>query len=876
MSLFFEKVSREVKRPNKLQRSASQLNALGCPACPLNKAKVNTPKMAPTLVEDTWIYFIGEAPGKIEDEQGKPFVGPSGQIVRKCITIPVKHCSFDNVCRDRPSPKNDDPPWVAIQCCRGHIERDIERSKPKLIVGLGKFAQQWVLGSVDTTGMRGRIFAVKIGGHSCYFMPTYHPARVIHSAVDQAKRQKKDPKRLSHDEMLKSLSGRTFKLDIEKACDFVTNCTPPVIPSEKDVRSQIQTFTGNDKFDLLIPLLKKAITAPVKSIDIETTHLRPYAKGAKILSCAISFNKTNISFAIDHPKANWSRSQRTAILNTLKELISNDTVKIAHNAIFECEWFAHYLGKESINHCAWECTQLQAHFIDERRGSRQSNNEEENLSNPYQALNFLVKMYFGVPFKDWFKVNRKDIVHDDLNEMLLYGGADTFFTLRLWGSQTELLRASGLYNAYLGALPRQPTVALMQHLGIPVNQTKVKELQGKLADQIAVIEAEIESLPVVKQYIKDKSKSVRNFEFNPLGHDALNIFKDYLKRDEINVEDGDKVRVSIDKHVLEKIDHPLATLIISLRNKTKMKSTYVDGLELNKGDIIWPDGKLHPHFNTTFTTTSRLSSSDPNAQNWPKRNDNWIREPIKASDGYIMVAVDYGQLEMCGAAMCSCDKILVKNLWEDYDTHMFWAARLAELCPERVEGDFSDPKVAKFLRSIVKNQLVFPAIYGSTNKSMSEGLGVDIGIVNELMDEFWTTFKGIKKWQNNLLQSYREKGYVEDLMGRRRHHPLTANEAINAPIQSVSSNIVVDAMNRLSYIASTEGKWYLHPHLNIHDDLSSFVPIKRSDEAIERIIVEMLTPSFDFINVPLSVEVSVGPDWANLEPVGKFWSHKDL
>jgi uracil-DNA glycosylase family 4 len=876
MSLFFEKVSREVKRPNKLQRSAESLHKLGCPACPLNKAKVQSPKMPPTLADDTWIYFIGEAPGKIEDEKGKPFVGPSGQIVRKCITIPIDHCSFDNVCRDRPSAKNDDPPWAAIQCCRGYVEKDIENTKPKLIVGLGKFAQQWALGSADTNGMRGRIFAIKIGSHSCYFMPTYHPARVIHSAVDQAKRQSKDPKSLTHQNMIESVSGRTFKLDIEKACKFVRTCTPPVVPTEDEVRSQILTFTGNDKFNELVDLLKKAKKAPVKAIDIETTHLRPYANNAKILSCAISFSTTNISFALDHSKAGWSPFQFGVIKDLLRQIIADDSVKIAHNAPFECEWFAFYFGKESINHCAWECTQLQAYILDERRGARQSNNDEENQSNPYQALNFLVKMHFGVSFKDWFKVNRKNMVSSDLAEMLVYGGADTFFTLRLWGSQAKQLRASGLYNTYLGALPRQPTVALMQYLGLPVNQAKVKELQGKLAEPIAVIQAEIEALPVVQQYIKDKAKTDRNFEFNPLGHDVLNIFKDYLKCPEIHVEDGDKVRISIDKHVLDKIDHPLAKLIVALRNKTKMKSTYVDGLELGKGDIIWPDGRLHTNFNTTFTTTARLSSTAPNCQNYPKRADNWIREPIKAPDGYIMVAADFGQLEMCGAAMLSRDKVLVKYLWEDYDTHMFWAGRLAALCPERVGGDFSDPKIAKTLRSIVKNQLVFPAIYGSTNKSMAEGLGVDVEIVDELMKEFWGTFKGIKKWQKDILQFYRENGYVEDPLGFRRRHPLTSNEAINAPIQTVSSNIVVDAMCRLSYIASTEGKWYLHPHINIHDDLSSFVPIKKVDEAIERIVREMLTPNFDFINVPLSVEVSAGPNWANLEHVGKFWSHKDL
>lgn len=838
--------------------------------------------MKPTLADDTWIYFLGEAPGVQEDEQGRPFVGPSGQLVRRCITIPIEHCSFDNVIRDHPD-KNRDPSWSEIECCRSHIVKSIEEAKPKLIVGLGKFAQQWMLNSADTTGMRGRLFVVKVGSHTCYFLPTYHPARVIHSAADQAKRQKRSAKNLSQEEMLRSLSGLTFKFDIEKACKLVKTLKTPVIPTEAEIRSQITTFDGNKKgdFEELIRLLKYAKIAPVKAIDIETTHLRPYSRGAMILSCALSFKDIHISFALDHHQAGWTPNQKLQIKDALKDIIIDDTIKIAHNAPFECEWFAYYFGKESINHCAWECTQLQAHVIDERRGKQQFGDDAENHSNPYQALNFLVKMYFGVPFKNWFSVNRKDMVQVDLTETLLYGGADTLFTLRLWGTQTALLRTTGLYNAYLGALARQPTVALMQYLGLPVNQASISKLQGKLSEQIAVIETEIESIPVVQEYTRDKLKTDKNFKFNPLGHDALNVFKDYLKCKEVIIDDGEdkngkkKVRYSIDKHVLEKIDHPLADLIVTIRNKTKMKSTYVDGLEFGKGDLIYPDGKLHPYFNTTFTTTTRLSSSDPNAQNYPKRNDNWIREPIEAAEDYVMVAVDYGQLEMCGAAICSKDQVLIKNLWEDYDTHMFWAGRLADLCPERVDGDFNDPKVAKALRSGVKNQLVFPAIFGSSNPSMAEGLGVPIEIVNELMKEFWATFKGVKVWQLEVLDFYRKYGYVEDPTGRRRHHPMTSNEIINAPIQSVSCNIVVDGMNRLSYLASTTGKWYLHPHLNIHDDLSFFVPTKKAERAIETIIYEMLTPDFDFINVPLSCEVSVGPNWAALEPLGKF-SSKEL
>jgi DNA polymerase-1 len=145
------------------------------------------------------------------------------------------------------------------------------------------------------------------------------------------------------------------------------------------------------------------------------------------------------------------------------------------------------------------------------------------------------------------------------------------------------------------------------------------------------------------------------------------------------------------------------------------------------------------------------------------------------------------------------------------------------------------------------------------------------------MDEFWDTFAGIKRWQKELLEGYRVNGYVETPTGRRRHHPLTSNEAINAPIQGLASDIVVDTMCQLSYKAVTEGKWYLHPRLNIHDDITFIVPLRNLDQTIEIVYKTMLSPNLGtIINVPLSVTVSVGKDWYHRDEVGKFWSHRDV
>ena len=447
-------------------------------------------------------------------------------------------------------------------------------------------------------------------------------------------------------------------------------------------------------------------------------------------------------------------------------------------------------------------------------------------------------------------------------------------------------------------------MAIMQHLGIAMDQVEVKRVQKKLEGEIKEITSQINNLKVVKAYIKDKG------EFNPMGQDALIVFRDYLHCKEVLIENKvheihtfdvssktkkyrDKVmtpdRYSVDKNVLDKIDHPLAQLIVDLRNRSKLKSTYSDPFELGKGEFIFPDNKIHPSFNTTFAETGRTSSDSPNQQNWSKRNDEWVRKQVVASPGHVLLAFDYGQLEGCTTAMCTKDKVMIKALWEDYDFHMDWAIKIADKYPEIIGGraNMADKAVMKKMRSKAKNKFVFPAIFGAKNSSIAGYLDMPEDKIDDLMDEFWYTFSETKNWQDQLTKKYYNEGWVESPTGRRHRYPLTRNQVINFPIQSVACDIVCDAMNRISYQAAQSGKWYMHPIMNIHDDLSFDIPDDDQiiEEALSEIYKTMLTPPYKFVNVPISVECSMGKNWFSydekINPEGmrhieKFYSHKDL
>jgi DNA polymerase-1 len=253
---------------------------------------------------------------------------------------------------------------------------------------------------------------------------------------------------------------------------------------------------------------------------------------------------------------------------------------------------------------------------------------------------------------------------------------------------------------------------------------------------------------------------------------------------------------------------------------------------------------------------------------------------VVAERGHVLVAFDYGQLEACTSAICTKDKVLVKALWEDYDIHMEWATKTALLYPRIIGGreNLNDKVVMKQFRSLIKNKLVFPVIFGAANTSVAGYLNMPQDIIDKIMYEFWKTFYGLKNWQDKTMKLYYEVGYAESPTGRRRHYPLTKNQAINHPIQSVACDIVCKAMVSLSEKAAATNKWWLHPVMNIHDDLTFCIPDKPKilEEAIETIYQTMLAPVYDFINVPLSVSASVGSNWLDMDEIGKFWSHKDL
>src|SRR5882724_5180760 len=300
MSFFFTQTKAKPTRrggtPAKLtqagQASKDSLNRLGCKACPLDKTNNCTPKMVPDLNEQTDIYILGDQPNHEDDKKGRPFTSKVGKLLTSLLDTNSNY-SFDNVIRDFDH-DHVIPQWVAMEACRGLVTKSIERAKPKLLLGLGILPLQWILKSSDMIGLRGRVFAVQVGRHKCWFLPTYHPQHIIDTAYDDS-------------QPLRSKLGHCLKFDVARAISLANSLPTPIIDTPQGARTGIQRFNGRTQGQLaqVLRLISEARKAPEKAIDLECDNLSPYQAGAIVLTIAISFENTNFAFALDHPKAGW-------------------------------------------------------------------------------------------------------------------------------------------------------------------------------------------------------------------------------------------------------------------------------------------------------------------------------------------------------------------------------------------------------------------------------------------------------------------------------------------------------------------------------------------------------------------------------------------
>lgn len=826
------------------------LQKKGCKACPYEKRRLDHPRMKPTGAKHPLVYVLGEAPGEEEDQQGEQFIGPAGKTLRKAIPRRwLKRIRFDNCIRCMP-PNNRTPRTEELECCRMRVVKSIERAKPKAIIGTGNVPLDWMIGRTGIKAWRGRRLPVRVGDHKCWYYPILHP-----SYINRVK-GKEDDKRSGDD------WAYVFKRDIHRVF-LEINDLDYADPLDLSTLDGGLVLLQGGKRDLkavketLLAFAHKSPLVPI-AVDIETVGLRPYSQDAQVLCVALSDGEKTIAFPIDHRGAKWTGKQKRLVLQYLEAFIKGSTIKVAHSAPFEMEWFV-WMFDETVLLQEWEDSMVQAYVLDDRRQG--------------QALNDLTLTHFGFALKDQMKVDRGHLADLPLDILLRYNALDAKYTHPIFLCQEERIKEQDLMGVYELQRKRLPSLVMAQAVGIVIDQNEVMRYDAELMTRMTGLRRKIDKMSCVVKYKREFGNV-----FNPLSPPQVAV----LLVEICGHKRGRDHKFSVGKDVLLEIDTKFSRAIVRLRELRKLHSTYVVGL-LPGGKSIYSDGRVHTKFNTTFTVTGRLSSDDPNLQNIPIRTEDGrrVRKAFAAPLGYLMVGSDYGQIEVCIIAEASKDKFLIKGLRDRWDVHLYWAERIAEVFPkhyrkhrrvlEKEGKDTGTEAVIMHIRSEIKTDMVFPLYYGSTAAAIAAVFGVSVNKFRPVYDEFWDMFGGVKAWQDAEIEFYVKHGYTVCLTGRRRWAPLSHNMILNSSIQGTASDVTVDAGDRLHGLAM-RGKPWLQFVINVHDDLEFYVPENNLDEACTDIVGEMLDIPFDWLTVPISVEVVVGKNWYEREKVGIFYS----
>lgn len=828
--------------------SVELLHQAQCNACPLNYQKCKTPHMEPSGVDDPLVYMLGNAPNSEEDKAGEHFQGDRGDTLEFHLDHhQLKALRWNYIVRTMP-PGGRDPVFVEIECCRPSVVKDIEQSQPKAIFAFGKQPLEWALGMDGGARIdlwRGRHVPAVIGKHPVWVFPMLDPQVVFDS---RRKDRNGDPYTPRRPRDFCSDIEFAFLLDIERAFRILRKLPEPVVHTIEMAEEGVEWVTGHKEGDLgrVEKFLLECYDNPITGLDYETDRIRPYAEGATVLTAALSGKNGTLAFPFYHKDAGWSKKQAEELEDRWAEfMVMSPTRKVVHNLAFEQEWSAEYFEPNALD-SSWGCSMAQAYVLDERVGHHIP-----------MSLDFLCLQHFGFNIKAMSKLDRANLAGEELESVLRYNGLDSKYHRLLYNVQARLLKEEGLTKVYERHVKRIKAMVLTQIKGVPVNQDTVKELRAQYTKDLHAAEDVIFELPLVRKYEQQYGK-----EFRP---SAAGDVKKLFKLDGVFLD-------STKEAELKATGHALAKPLLAWKKAEKVLSTYLDPVTEGSPQL-YGGSTLHSILSTCNTVTSRTSSEDPNSQNFPKRGPaKIVRRVVKPGPRKRVVAFDYAGIQARNVAMESKDKVLVAAFWDRYDVHTDWLDQLVKLYPafikEGVTAIVHDKKLQKSYRDVAKNGFVFPSFFGAQPTSISTGMGVPKEIIEKLHKAFWDRFPDIKKWHKHLHEFFREHGYVTGLSGYRRRAPCSPNELINAPIQADEAIIVCSAMSRLSEM----GDWRFQPNMEIHDDLTFIWDYAEIERNAEVVITEMCRLEYDWINVPLQVEMSVGETWCDLEAAGEYAS----
>lgn len=572
------------------------------------------------------------------------------------------------------------------------------------------------------------------------------------------------------------------------------------------------------------------LTNKIVSLDTETTSTHPI--DAELVGLSFSV-KENEAFYVAIP-ADFKKA--LTIVNIFKKVYENpEILKVGQNIKYDMEVLHNY----GINVQGPMFDTMIAHYLIDPELQHNMDYMAETILH-YRTIH--IEELIGPKGRN--QKNMRDLDPKDVYE---YAAEDADITLKLKNALEPRLKDVNAEKLFWDMeMPLVPVLADMETTGVCLDTDSLKETSTLFTKRMKALEKEIfeeageefniSSPKQVGEILFGKMKLVDKPKKTRTGQ--------YVTSEEVLQQLRGKAKIVAN--------------ILDYRGLKKLLGTYVDALP----KLINPrTGHIHTSFNQTITATGRLSSSDPNLQNIPVRDDDGkeIRKCFIPEPGCLFFSADYSQIELRIMAHLSGDENMIEAFREGFDIHRATAAKIWHEDMDEVTD--AQRKKAK--------QANFGIIYGITTYGLAQRMDIPNGEARQLIDDYFTTFPKVHAYMEKAKEEAREKGYAETLFGRRRYLPdinskngtvrgFAERNAINAPIQGSEADIIKVAMIRIWRRFKEEGI-RSKMILQVHDELN-FSVFPEEKEKVEKIVIEEMQGAYH-LDVPLIADAGWGKNW---------------
>lgn len=585
-----------------------------------------------------------------------------------------------------------------------------------------------------------------------------------------------------------------------------------------------------DTEDKINDFLRIILTKEIISLDTETTGTD--AMSAELVGMSFSY-KENQAFYVPVPQ---DREEAQKIVDKFKPVFENEkSIKVGQNIKYDMI----VLGNYGVSIKGQMFDTMIAHYVLQP----ELHHGMDYLAEVYLKYDTIkIEELIGAKGKN--QRNMRDLSPTDIYK---YACEDADVTLKLKNILEKELETNGVKELFEEIeMPLVPVLAYIERNGVRIDTEALKETSRHFTIRMCEIEEEIYKLAGM-EFNVSSPKQVGEVLF-----DRLKIVEKAKKTKTGQYVTSEEVLESL------KGKHQIVEKILDYRGLKKLLSTYVDALP----ELINPKtGRIHTSFNQTVTATGRLSSSNPNLQNIPVRDDDGkeIRKAFIPDDGCEFFSADYSQIELRIMAHLSEDDNMIEAFREEQDIHAATAAKIYKINIDEVTREQrSKAKTANF-----------GIIYGISVFGLAERLNVDRKEAKELIDGYFENYPKVKAYMDESIRSARDKGYIETIFKRKRYLPdinsrnavvrgYAERNAINAPIQGSAADIIKVAMIRIYKRFMDEGI-KSKMILQVHDELN-FSVLREEKEKVQQIVISEMEAAYK-MKVPLLADCGWGQNW---------------